>query len=380
MRITICLLAVLLLVSCGTTKVNLAVNNPTDISQIPRIVILSDREIEQEIIYLGKLGPGQSTHRSMKVKPSRNVVVKSSIDKGYDAWGSEKYTIPKQSNTFSINVNLGLNGNYLPNDSSAIGQIGNTLSDLGPNVGFEPIDIKNALSTWFGSLVVMIPPSKEQSEKILYQVQPSRFSNTTTLDEFKFPETSSINEVKVIGKSSANLAANVPIYGSIGVNVSADNLYNVHWNMNGFGMVIKKDPDRWSYIEVIESFSNKEKKVIREAMEQNPSAVMLYVNKFYVIKNADFFVKESRKLETGGKLSVLSFVTADGVWTFESVTESHKQYQDLVINAGGITVPVSIVKVEDTAGSKTYIYQVVPRPDMMQKEYLLSGAVPSKTP
>jgi hypothetical protein len=365
-------------VSCHT-KVNLTVKNPTEISQIPRVVILSDRGIEKETINLGMLVPKQETPRSMKVKDSWNIVVKSYTDKGYGAWESAPYTIPKKPDPFSIVVNLGFNGNYLPDDSSSIGQIRNALSDLGPNVGFKPIDIRNALPTWFGSLVVMIPPSKEQSEKILYQVQPSQFCKpATTYDQFICPSTSSTNEVKVIGKSSANLAANVPVYGSIGVNVSADNLYNVRWSMNGFGMVIKKDPENWSLVKAIESLSDKEKKVIQEAMEQNPGAVMLYVNRFYVIKNADFFVKESRKLETGAKLSVLSFVTADGAWTFDTATESHQQYQDLVLNVGGITVPANIVKVKDKAGSN--IYKVVRRPEMVQKEYLLSGAVPSKTP
>ncbi len=377
MRITICLLAVSLLVSCSTT-VNLTVRNPTEISQIPRVVILSDKGIERETINLGMLEPKQEVPRSMEVKDSWNIVIKSITDKGYGAWESAPITIPKKPDPFPLVVNLGFNGNYLPDDSSSIGQIRNALSDLGPNVGFKPIDIRNALSTWFGSLVVMILPSKEQSEKILYLVQPSRFSNTTTYDQFIYPSTNSTNEVKVIGKSSAKLAASVPIYGSIGVNVSADNLYNVRWSMNGFGMVTKRDPDKWSYVEAIESLPNNEKKVIHEAMEQNPSAVMLYVNRFYVIRNADFFVKESRKLETGAKLSALSFVTADGAWTFESATESHQLYQDLVLNVGGIILPAKVVKVKDKEGSN--IYKAVPRPEMDQKKYLLSSAVPSKTP
>jgi hypothetical protein len=399
MRINIYFLAVLLLVSCSTT-VNLAVKNPTEISQIPRVVIFSDKGIEKETINLGKLEPKQETHRSMKVKHSWNVVVKSSIDKGYDAWESGQYTIPKQPDPFSIDVNLGFNGNYLPDDSRSIEQIRNALSDLGPNIGFKPIDVKNALSTWFGSLVVMIPPSKEQSEKILYQAQPSQFGKTTTYDQFIYPATSSINEVKVIGKSTANLAANMPIYGSIGVNTLANNLYNVRWSMNGFGMVIKKESGNWSYFEAIKSLSDKEKKTIQEAMEQNPSALMLYVNRLYVIKNADFFVKESKKLETGAKLSALSFVTADGAWTFDSVTESHQQYQELVLNVGGVTLSASIVKAQEAKGKikgkkaltsgayeggfagdfKNDIYQVVSKPDVVQKEYLLSGAGPSKTP
>ncbi len=377
MRITICLLAVSLLVSCSTT-VNLTVRNPTEISQIPRVVILSDKGIERETINLGMLEPKQEVPRSMEVKDSWNIVIKSITDKGYGAWESAPITIPKKPDPFPLVVDLGFNGNYLPDDSSSIGQIRNALSDLGPNVGFKPIDIRNALSTWFGSLVVMILPSKEQSEKILYLVQPSRFSNTTTYDQFIYPSTNSTNEVKVIGKSSAKLAASVPIYGSIGVNVSADNLYNVRWSMNGFGMVTKRDPDKWSYVEAIESLPNNEKKVIHEAMEQNPSAVMLYVNRFYVIRNADFFVKESRKLETGAKLSALSFVTADGAWTFESATESHQLYQDLVLNVGGIILPAKVVKVKDKEGSN--IYKAVPRPEMDQKKYLLSSAVPSKTP
>ena len=383
MRITICLLAALLLVACSTT-VNLTVKNPTKISQIPRVVISSDKGIEKETINLGKLEPKQDKPWSMKVKDSWNIVVKSNTDKGYGAWESAPYTIPKKPDPFPIVVDLGLNGNYLPDDSRAIEQIRIALSDLGPNVGFRPLDIKNALSTWFGSLVVMILPSQGQPERILYQVEPNNFCRSaTTLDQFTYPATISTNEVKVIGKSSANLAASVPVYGSIGVNVSADNLYNVQWSMNGFGMVTKRDPDNWSYVEAIESLPDREKKAIQEAMEQNPSAVMLYVNRMYVIKNADFFVRESKKLEAGAKLSVLSFVTADGAWTFENSTTSHQQFQELVLNVGGITLPVSMAKVK--AGSKsfgqsfeTYIYQVVPR--IVQKEYFLSGAVPSKAP
>ncbi|MGD0920067.1 MAG: hypothetical protein ABSB22_26825 [Thermodesulfobacteriota bacterium] len=380
MRVSICLLAVLLLVACATT-VNLTVKNPTEVSQSPRVVILSDKNIEQDkdTINLGTLVPHKDTQRSFKVKHSYNVVVKSITGQDYGAWESAPYTIPKKPDPFPIVVDLGFNGTVIPNDSRAIDQIRNALLDLGPNVGFKPIDIHNALSTWFGSLVVMIPPLQGQPERILHQVEPNNFCRpATTMDQFRYPETSSQNEVKVIGKSSANLAANVPVYGSIGVNLSADNLYNVSWTMNGFGMVNKQDPDNWSYVQAIESLSDKEKRTIQEAMQQNPSAVMLYVNQIYVIKNADFAVTESKKLAAGSKLSVLSFVTADGAWTFENAHTSHQQFQELVLNVGGITLPASIVKERALAGSD--IYQVVRGPEMVQKKYFISGAVPSNTP
>jgi len=385
MRVALVVPLFLFCVSC-TTTVNLTVRNPTDIPQAARVAIKSQDGVEKETVSLGDIEPRGETKRSFEVRPSSKLVVRSSTETGYEAWESAPYTVQSKPDPFSLLVSLGLRGQYLPDDFTAVHQIRSVLSEMGPNVGFEPLPIKNGLSTWFGALVVIVPPSKKQPEmKLLYYVRPGLgFEKPVTYDEPQYPSSTSSATVHMIGKHSSNLAGSVPLYGSIGVNPASENLYQVRWSMKGYGRVIKKEPANWSTMDVIEALTSDKKEAIAETLIREKSAVLLYINQLYVLKKADFFVKEGRKLPAGAQLSASTYLIPEGAWSFKSVKESHQQYQDLVLNVRGITLPITVLKKKTRVlrrGTErphqefipTYIYQVKPLAGKSEHEYFISG-------
>lgn len=375
-----------------TTTVSLNLKNPTDIAQSPRVIVQNDKGIEKETLNLGKLQPKGVLQQEFKVPHSSTVVIKSSTDMGYDVCDLPSYSIPTKPDPYPLSVDLCVSGNWLPSDAQGITAIRNALSDLGANVGFTPISVKDGLSTWFGALAALVPASNDHPQQLLYLIQPARFTKKAiTLDEFQYPLTVSSKTVQVIGKSSASLAANVPLYGSVGVDTNSENLYDLKWSMNGFGAVTKKDSADWSLTAAISSLSASEKALLYEALNKEKDAVLLYINRFYVIKNANFYVKEGKKLASTAKLTASTFLTTNGAWSFDSVNEAHQQFQDLVLNIAGITVPATVLRVKNKTASQTfdtaktladkgynipsYVYEIATDGTKSQKEIALSGAV-----
>lgn len=380
-RILLVTVLSLFLASC-TTTVSLNLKNPTDIAQSPRVVVQNDKGVEKETLNLGKLKAKGQLHQDFKVPHSSTVVIRSSNDSGYDVCDLPGQTIPANPDPYPMSVDLCITGNYLPSDSQAMNAIKNALSDLGPNVGFMPVSVRNGLSTWFGALAAIVPASNDHPQKLLYLVQPARFAKKAiTFDEFQYPLTVSSKEVQVAGKSSASLSASVPLYGSVGVDTASENLYNLKWSMNGFGAVTKQDAADWSLIDAITSLSDGEKELLYDALNKDKEAILLYINRFYVIKNADFYVKEGKKLATTAKLTASTFLTANGAWSFDSVTEAHQQFQDLVLNVGGITVPATVLRVESKAPQIIAAGKSRPDWNMSTKpleKYGISGSIAEK--
>lgn len=384
-RIFLMLVFSALLAAC-TTTVSLKLKNPTDVAQSPRVIVQNDKGIEKETFPLGTLQPKGELLREFKVPHSSNVVIKSSTDMGYDVCDLPPYSIPTKPDPYTLSVDLCVAGNWLPSDSQGITDIRKALSDLGPNVGFTPVSLKDGLSTWFGALAVLVPASKDRPKRLLYLIQPARFTGKAiTLDEFQYPFTVSSKTTQVIGKSSAGVAASVPLYGSVGVDTNSESLYNLRWEMNGYGPVERKDSADWSLIKAITSLPVREKKLLYDILNEEKDAVLLYIYKIYVIKNADFRVKEGKKLSTTAKLTASTFLTTNGAWSFDSSDEAHQQFQELVLNIEGIPVQAKILKVENKTASKSfatgkgehpsYVYEIVTDATKPQKGMFLSGDV-----
>ena len=155
--------------------------------------------------------------------------------------------------------------------------------------------------------------------------------------------------------------------------------------MNGYGLISKVAPSDWSLAAAIEGLTDIEKETLYDFLTQNKEAILLYVSKIYVIKNADFWIKESRKLTGGAKLDGAAFITASGAWTFDSVTENHKQFQDLILNITGDEVPVTLIKTINTkrlsarasekARTETEVIKAVEVPTKVQQEQVISGEI-----
>jgi hypothetical protein len=188
---------------------------------------------------------------------------------------------------------------------------------------------------------------------LLYKIQPARFlKKEVTLDEFQYPSTILSKEAQVTGKSSAGLALSVPVYGSLGVDTNSENLYNIKWSMEGFGPVEIKEPADWSLADAIKSLPENDKKIIYKALKVK-GATLMFVNHIYVIKNADFSVKEGKKLSANAKLNAMSFLTANGAWSFESANASQQKYQELVLNISGMPLNAIVSEGEDRYPGKS---------------------------
>ncbi|MDH7500448.1 MAG: hypothetical protein QHH30_08700 [candidate division NC10 bacterium] len=375
----------LLCASCAQT-VNLTVRNPTEIPQEARVAIKSKQGVEKKTIGLGKMKPGEEAKRSFKARPSSRLVIKSSTATGYEAWESGPYEVRAAPDPFNLQVDLGLRGRYLRDDSDAVRQITSVFSELGPRVGFEPLSFQKGLSTWFGALAVVVLPSKHQPEmKVLYHVPPGRVSDREGRENaFPTPSSTSSATVHFIGKHTSHLIGSVPLYDSLGINPASENWYQVEWSLKGYGRVTKKEPAHWSIMHVIEAIPSDRKEAIAEALLREKDAVLLYINQLYVLKKADFLVKEGRKLPVGAQLNDSTYLTPEGAWSFESVKESPQHYEDLVLNVRGIILPIAVIKKKTRVlrrGAErphpefipTYIFQIKRYPAELQPGYFISG-------
>ena len=216
--------------TCGSElndAVGLTVTNKSDIPQAAQVSIKNEQKIETERISLGNIEPNGQIYRRFEVSHNSIVEVEGITRQGHISDTSPSESIPSKPDPHYFKVDLYSGGNKI-NEAEGVKKIGDTLYELGKNIGFSPITVKDGLSTLFDALIALVPPSGGQPGKVLYHVQPARFVKTVTkIDEFQYPSTISTSTVHITGTSAASLAASVPIYGSLGINSAAENLYEV---------------------------------------------------------------------------------------------------------------------------------------------------------
>jgi hypothetical protein len=341
-----------LVAGCKTT-VDLTVSNPTTVALQTYVVVKDSSGIEKNRIELGIIATNQNASAQFEVKHGGQFVLSASMPGSVELYSQPKTITGDESDPFTNSIALTLPINVI-NPAASAQQIQDALSRLGANVGFDPIPLQNGLDTIFGSLLVITPPNVANAdEKIHFKLAPGQFSPRLSLSDFRYPDDTVSSTVEIDGSSSSKVAASVPMYGSLGVDYSSDSIYKVNFSLNGFGMVEKPDPTNWTYNTAIQNLSPADKAAFYKALLDNPGALALYVNKIYVVKRAHFDLTKGFKLSADAKLDAGSVLTASGAYNFSKKEDANKDFNDTIVNIGGIQIHFDIVTVTTNANSMT---------------------------
>ena len=92
-----------------------------------------------------------------------------------------------------------------------------------------------------GGLLIVTPSADGKDIQAQKVVSPGVLTTANKWDESQYPQTQDTDSVKITTDASATVGASVPLWGSLTSNFSANSVYQVDWDMEGFGIVSKKE-------------------------------------------------------------------------------------------------------------------------------------------
>jgi hypothetical protein len=332
--ITIAIIVSVLVGGCSTT-VKLTVHNGELYPVESNIEVFGKNGGLENEIGLGPLDKNTETTKDFDVKNGGSFSVKANLPTSAIIFDSNKISVTGKEDPFIKNVTVRNQGEIL-DDSKAFEAISRSFKNMGNDLGALPLDLKNALDTRVGSLVVAVPSENGQAGKILYSISPNILGvSVMNLDAISFPGTNETEAVKISGNAALTANATIGAVGSFGVNWSKDSVYEMKWVLRGFGVVQKTEDASKDPATKINALSEEHKKAIKAALKGNSKAKLYYINSFYVLKQAELFIKEGVKQSAKADFASTNIVTSVGVFNFEKAQEKNKGYGPVVLNYWG---------------------------------------------
>jgi len=222
-------------------------------------------------------------------------------------------------------------------DTKSLNILSNSFQKIGDDIGATPRDLQDALSTVFGAIVVAIPNANDKPGKILRTVTPGQLGvDIAGLSEIPTFQNEESQQVTLSGKAALQAKSNVGPYAAFGGEYNDDSLYTLDWSLRGFGIVQKHDNDQnKQYIIQLKKLAPEVRQDLYNILQDNPSAKLYYINKMYIIRNADLTIKEHKKIQSKADFNAANIATGTGVFSSETVQESKKHYGDVVLNFFG---------------------------------------------
>lgn len=330
---------------CGcVTDVELRLVNSTKLPQEPVIEIKDKRGTPEGDVFPGIIEPGEDKDASFKVENGGSFEVVSRLV-GSAETGREKVTVTGNPDPLVKEARLQQSGVRLIDDKSAAENLGRAFGDLGPNVGFKPLLLSNALETVYGALIVLTPAGSDGEKSVVhFHLKPGLFAPRIADAQFRYPENDKSDTVEITASNTAGISATY-LFGSLNLDSSSQDAYRLHYEMKGFGQVQRADGE-FNYIQAIQNLKLPVKKAIAKAIDENPGSYLLYVDKMYVIQSARFEVTRGQKLGVGAKLGAAEVVSASGAWTFDQSNAKIEKYDNSVVNISGIRM--SAIKIDQS--------------------------------
>jgi hypothetical protein len=239
-------------------------------------------------------------------------------------------------------------------DPSDISSIQATFGRLGANVGFNPVTVPSALGSIFGGLVWYVEgqDSPTSETQLVALVSPDQLTGAVKLSDFQYPAGPVITKDSTISTdSSVKAAANIPLWGSLAANFTANNVYKVHWSMTGFGNVTKND-GTVSFVDRINSLSQAQKADICSRLKTDKSHVM-YVNEMYVVKSVALNYQQGTAISSGASITGGSIIAGNAAYDFSSSATQEEAVDDTVVNIQGPIFSAGTMAICATPGAAT---------------------------
>lgn len=341
---------------CANT-VQLKVGNPTADPYEVKVELRDSDGRPKSSISLGRLDPGKEEARTFKAKPDSVVAMSAqTVSKKYVVWEESK-TVPRKPKPFPIDSSISVSpGSRIPTEPN-VKDIANRLGGLGPDLGFAPLPVRNALKTMFGAVKVVELKDGRISKELL-TLQPAQLGNETAYEAFDYPDHTTEFKVEVLGSSAANLTLSLPVFG-VGLAWDTNSAYRLTSTLRGFGTVDKVVAKDFALEKAI---TPDHQKAIAAVLKEHKDAVLLYVNKMWVVKDGDVDVYEGKSFANGEKLNVPAVFNGDTAFKFSDSKSGNRHFSEQALEFWGEEyVPEFVTAVETVSvapsggGTKTKI-------------------------
>jgi hypothetical protein len=299
------------------------------------VQIADKNGVKEQEISLGDIDSNATCKKTFKVQNGGSFSVYASIPQSALVFKSSAVTVTGDQDPFERSIVLKDQCQIL-DDTKSLSTLSQSFKNLGDNIGAEPLDLKNALQTRIGALIVAVPPGADKKARILSVLTPGQLGvKVLGLDDISYPGTNETQEIMMSGKVATKADATIGPLAHFGFTFDSENLYNLKWVMRGFGQVAKAEDVDKNYIVQFNALDEDIKDNIKSLLKANADARLYYINSFYVLQKAELFVRAATKLNSGADLNASNVVTGNAVYSFEHSQEQNNGYGPVVLNYWG---------------------------------------------
>lgn len=335
------------LFASAKTDVTFKVTNSATIPLNVAIVVKDKKNIDQYVIQLGQIGPLQTITRVESIKKKYNVTIRADIPNSFSAY-EETFTVPRKD--FEKVVTLTLPTIRQLDLNSASDRIKNSFYQLNDiDFGFKSTNLKNALETYYGALVIIKPPktSGERGKELFY-LSPGSFSSKITYENFNYVISSDIQKTEISKELALTLSVNVPMIGKFFSQSTINDYSLFYWKMQDFGWITKPEPDGWNYITAYNNLSSELKTNIQDVLSKNPGSFLVYINKVYAIRDIQYQCVAAKKVNSKSELGISTVATVNGIYDFSREESKDSRLTEIVIDIDGVPLLTSETTISQT--------------------------------
>ena len=337
--IFIALMLIAVVTAGCTTTVNLAVKNADLIPMNVAVDIKNKAGASTERINVGSIPPGGGGKKTFEVQDGGSFVVSGFVPSGVKVFNGQDVMVAGDKNPFEKRIIL--KSNYLElDDHKALKILSKSFKRLGADPSAIPLGLETAVENMIGALVVAKPMNNNNKtaspKEVLYTVAPGAFGvYQMSLKDVSFPKTKAIQKVVISGSASEKASSSYGALAHFGNKWDKNGVYELKWVLKGFGQIEKKESAQNDSVTQFSRLSNYHKNQIQNIVDNNSTAKIYFINKAFVMKRAQLFIKKAKKLSAGVVVDEATVVKGSAAYSFRKNTKSKMGYGPVVINYWG---------------------------------------------
>jgi hypothetical protein len=362
---TIILVSVVLF-CCRDVDMNLV--NPLTFDQTATIQEYSDQTPVGSPIYAGTV-PAKNGNKDYLLS---NVRVGHYLNVTGSARGEVKLSVVSGSGPQKETVVLPA-GSSILTDTDSAAQLVAAFLVIGPQTGFPPDDLNDALTNVVGSVRCYTPPTQNSPfSNVVWSKPPGVLSDiVATPNPYPFPSGTVSKTADVTSGASAQVGASVPLYGSIKGNFKNSGLDKYSVQYINFGSQSKTENTKTftGIPTALNHLSEDDKQALLAAMNVS-SVICTYFNNYYVMQTLNLDVEHSKQVQSGADITGATIFTATGAYNYQADSTEKATLTNKVFNVWGDNFLVA-KDPSSTTGKTVLLYQP------QKSDVIPSGAGPA---
>ena len=202
--------------------------------------------------------------------------------------------------------------------------------------GFVPVNLKSAIETDFGAMIVARPANKDTPQTVLYKIPVASLGvKMVHPHEMTYSNACETQEVVISGKTLQKASADLGGFLKFGLSISPEAVYTIRWKFCGFGTITKPEDPLKDPIAKLSQLGDTHLQAIRAVLKRHKTAKCYYINKMKVLREAKLSVKKAKRKVAEAPLDVNQVVTDNGVFSFDGAETRQSRYGPVVLGYWG---------------------------------------------